>query len=153
MALLLLCLWAASDGFGDALYYARLGADSLPWNEHGALVLRRALALLAMWCAAAEAMIAAHHLGPGWLAMAPAAATLAAGVLAFSLFHNEAYNFARLLIAEQTVGRAWARFRFNYQSATTTARFDFDGPSRWWLAAAGLLLYLGAATGLFILAT
>lgn len=136
----ILCLWAAADGFCDALYYARLGADSFAWNEHKALLVRRA-AVLATACATAYD-VAAHTHG---MPLVWVAAQVVAFLPAFSLFHNEAYNFGRVVIIEQSAARAWAAFRFNYQSPTTTARFDFDGPSRWWLASAGVLLYLAAA--------
>lgn len=133
---LLFQFFAAFDGFCDALLYAAKGADSFKWNEHNPLVLRRCAAVLA----ALGAGFGAWWVGPDWLAWL--GCQVAASMLSFSLFHNEVYNFTRVWINEQDLRRAWSVFRFNYQSTSTSARFDFDGPMRWWMAAAGLVVFV-----------
>jgi hypothetical protein len=141
MLWLLYQLFAAVDGLCDALLYGRLGADSFTWNEHQPLTVRRGLALAAALGAAVDAVL----MGPGsvgrwslWLLWL--LCEVAACVLSFSLFHNEAYNFGRVWIREQTLAKAWAAFEFNYQSSTTTARFDFDGTTRWVMAGAAVVV-------------
>ncbi|QIX61871.1 hypothetical protein HER32_12030 [Hymenobacter sp. BT18] len=137
---LLYNLFALVDGFCDALLYGGKGAESFAWNEHAPLLTRRALAVLAAVAAAVEALLA----GPGEIEGVPLGLAwvlwnIPAAALSFSLFHNECYNFGRVLIREKTVARARKVFRFNYQSSTTTARWDFDGTARWVMAAAGVL--------------
>ncbi|MBG8553074.1 hypothetical protein [Hymenobacter guriensis] len=129
---LLYNLFALLDGLCDALLYGRLGADSFEWNEHAPLGTRRVVTVAAAVGAGADAVLA----GPGsaagvalwawWLGW-----EIVAAAFSFSLFHNEAYNFGRVWIREKTLTRAWDAFRFNYQSDSTTARWDFDGPARW----------------------
>ncbi|TGE22837.1 hypothetical protein [Hymenobacter metallicola] len=138
---LLFQLFAAVDGLCDALLYGMRGADSFKWNEHAPLVTRRVLAVLTALCASADAMlIGVASIGdwPIWLVWF-LWQTVAAG-LSYSLFHNESYNFGRVWIREQTLAKAWAEFRFNYQSSTTSARWDFDGTQRWVMAGAAVVV-------------
>ncbi|RPD46792.1 hypothetical protein DNI29_11545 [Hymenobacter sediminis] len=138
---LLANLWALLDGICDALLYGLKGADSFKWNEHAPLVTRRALVLACALAAGADAVL----VGPGQVGRFPLwvlwlGCEIAAVVLSFSLFHNEAYNFGRVWIREQTLAKAWAAFEFNYQSPTTSARWDFDGTTRWVLAGVAVLV-------------
>jgi hypothetical protein len=139
---LLYNLFALVDGLCDALLYGLLGADSFTWNEHRPLMTRRVLAVLAAVGAGCDAALTygGDPVGrfPIWLIWLVWEAFAAA--LSFSLFHNEAYNFGRVWIREQTLSKAWAVFEFNYQSPTTTARFDFDGPVRWVMAGIAVVL-------------
>jgi hypothetical protein len=151
---LLYNLFALLDGLCDALLWGLLGADSFKWNEHAPLVSRRGVAVAAALGAGADVALmpagAVEFAGaqvPYWLVWLCWQAGAAA--LSFSLFHNEAYNFGRVWIREQTLAKAWAVFEFNYQSPTTSARFDFDGPARWAMAAAAALLM---AVGMLLLA-
>ena len=131
---LLFQFFAAVDGLCDALLYGLLGAESFKWNEHRPLLTRRGLAVAAAVGAGLDAALA----GPHWLLWL--ACEVAACVLSFSLFHNESYNFGRVWIREQDLRKAWAAFEFNYQSPSTTARWDFDGTARWLMAAGAVLV-------------
>ena len=44
---------------------------------------------------------------------------------------------------------AWQEYRYGYQSPTTTARNDFNGRQRTWLAVAGALVLVGIYTAHF----
>ena len=141
MMWLLYQFFALVDGLCDALLYGLLGAESFTWNEHRPLLTRRALVLAAAVGAGLDAVL----VGPGAVGRFPIwllwlGCEVAACVLSFSLFHNEAYNFGRVWIREQTLARAWDVFRFNYQSSTTTARWDFDGTARWLMAGGAVLV-------------
>jgi len=141
MLWLLANLWAAADGFCDSLYYGMLGAESFKWNEHQALVTRRALVLAMAIGAGLDVFLVdgGNVVGlPVWLLWLTW--EMAAVALSFSLFHNEAYNFGRLWIKVQDFAQALREFKFNYQSPTTTARWDFDGPVRWYMAGGAVLL-------------
>ncbi|WP_400190657.1 hypothetical protein [Hymenobacter sp. B81] len=146
---LLYNLFALLDGICDALLYGQRGAESFRWNEHTPLTARRTAAVAAALGAAADAVLmpaGGVELGramvPYWLLWFLWQG--AAAALSFSLFHNEAYNFGRVWIQQQQLARAWQVFRFNYQSPTTSARFDFDGTVRWVMAAtAGLVMAAG----------
>lgn len=132
---LLYNLFAVFNGVSDALLYAGQAAESFDWNEHRVLVWLRAAAIAVALGAAGDALLcaASWEYTFAWLAW-----EVGSIVLSFSLFHNEAYNFTRVWInSKESFSQAWAVFKFNYQSSTTTARFDFDGRTRWWLAAGG----------------
>lgn len=139
MLWLLFNLFAVADGLCDALLYGMLGADSFKWNEHRPLVTRRGLALGAALGAGIDAVLVGVGSVEGWpVWLLWLLWEVAAIVLSFSLFHNETYNFGRVWIREQTLAKAWAAFRFNYQSSSTSARWDFDGPVRWVMAGAAV---------------
>ncbi|UOQ53035.1 hypothetical protein [Hymenobacter cellulosivorans] len=139
MLWLLYNLFAAVDGLCDALFYGMLGADSFKWNEHQPLVTRRVLAVLAALGAAVDAVLVGVGAVEGWpVWLIWLLWEVVAAALSFSLFHNEAYNFGRVWIREQTLAKAWAVFEFNYQSDSTSARFDFDGTQRWVMAGAAV---------------
>jgi hypothetical protein len=135
-------LFAAVDGLCDALLYGMLGAESFKWNEHQPLVTRRVLVILAALGAGADAVMTqgGEHIGrfPIWVLWL--GWEVVAAALSFSLFHNESYNFGRVWIREQSLRKAWAAFEFGYQSPTTTARWDFDGPVRWVMAGIAVVL-------------
>lgn len=128
-------VFAALDGLCDALMWSQKGADSFKWNEHRPLVTRRGFAVLAACGAGWDAV----HFGDAWAWWL--GCQVVACALSFSLFHNETYNFGRVWIQEQTFRKAWAAFRFNYQSPTTSARWDFDGTERWVLAGGAVLVF------------
>lgn len=137
---LLYNLFALVDGLCDALLYGLLGADSFKWNEHRPLVTRRVLVALAALGAGLDAVLVGVGAVEGWpVWLIWLLWEVAAAALSFSLFHNEAYNFGRVWIREQTLAQAWAVFRFNYQSSTTSARWDFDGTQRWVMAGLAVL--------------
>lgn len=134
-------LFAVLCGWLEAILYAERAAESFDFNEHGGMLLQRIAACLLIPLGVLEYC----WLGP-WLL----AAELVPMALLFPLSHDEAYNFTRLWLAHKTDasdGRehsdaiawhcAWAEYRYGYQSPTTTARNDFNGQTRTWLAAAG----------------
>lgn len=131
-------LFAISCGWLEAVLYARRGAEAFQGNEHMGMMLQR----LAAWLLVPVALLTQHYLGE-W----SQAEVLAAGLL-FPLFHDEAYNFTRLWLDYTAMGygdgearrMAWQVYRYGYQSPTTTARNDFNGRQRTWLAVAGCLL-------------
>ena len=146
-------LFAALAGWLEAILYARRGAESFSSNEHTGMTLQRLAVLLV--AAAAVGLFRWHGL---WLVLAEVVPT----ALLFPLCHDEAYNFTRLWIDMKALGdtalrpdtpaqisdqlawdEAWHRYRYGYQSPTTTARNDFNGRARTWLAIIGALLLLG----------
>ncbi|AHJ98952.1 hypothetical protein [Hymenobacter swuensis] len=152
MITLLYSLFAILCGVIEAVLYARRGAEAFQRNEHIDMTLQRiAAALLAP--AGAVLYIWQHSL---WLVVAE----LVPAALVFPLFHDEAYNYTRLWLthAERYVSMAtipgslcpdraawraaWIQYRYGYQSPTTTARNDFNGTQRTWLAVVGVLLLL-----------
>lgn len=154
-------LFALLAGWLEALLYARRGAGSFTYNEHIGYTLQR----VAVWLLVPVALAEAHWLG-WWVA----AELLPAGLL-FPLVHDEAYNFTRLWLdcraqldtglgilvpaADRDRGAlrlAWQQYRYGYQSATTTARNDFNGRQRTWLAVAGVLVLSVGATALLLIA-
>ncbi|TPG66065.1 hypothetical protein EAH73_11895 [Hymenobacter nivis] len=99
------------------------------------------------------AAVGRYAWGGPWLLLAEVIPT----ALLFPMVHDEAYNFTRLWIdwkgAPGTTptkllsdGEAFAaarkEYRYGYQSPTTTARNDFNGQERTWLAIAGAVLLL-----------
>lgn len=153
MLTLCYCCFAALCGWLEAILYAKRGAEAFGFNEHVGMTLQRVAAALLV----PLAMLAyAWH---GWWL----AAELLPAALLFPLCHDEAYNFTRLWLtfraqlAADYAGAdslswhiAWQQYRYGYQSPTTTARNDFNGRQRTWLAAAGLGLLLGLYLLLFL---
>jgi hypothetical protein len=142
-------LFAILCGWLEAVLYARRGAEAFTGNEHTGMTLQR----LAAWLMVPAAILASKWLG--WWALAEILPT----AMLFPLFHDEAYNFTRLwidkrafldsgphiLVAEERRDRvalrmAWLEYSYGYQSPTTTARNDFDGKQRTWLAIGGLVV-------------
>ena len=163
MITLLYSLFAILCGVIEAVLYARRGAEAFQRNEHIDMTLQRIAAAL---LAPAGAVLYIWQ-GSLWLVVAE----LIPAALVFPLFHDEAYNFTRLWLkwAEfymlqshyadpmagplptynpdlQGLRHAWSEYRYGYQSPTTTARNDFSGTQRTWMAVAGagilLALYL-----------
>lgn len=133
-------LFAVLAGWLEAILYARRAAESFSSNEHGGMTWQR----LAVVLVAAVAVLEYQWLG-GWLAI-----ELVPLALLFPLAHDEAYNFTRLWIdfrsqmstdyekADRLAWTlAWERYTYGYQSPTTTARNDFSGRQRTWLAIVG----------------
>ncbi len=161
MIVLLYSLFALLSGLIEAVLYSRRGAEAFARNEHAEMVLQRLVVLLLPL-----AGVWGYHLTSSWVYFL---AEHVAAVLLFPMMHDEAYNFARLWIdmrwgiqayreAGVTSGpmvdtpafqAAWKAYRYGYQSPTTTARNDFNGPQRTWLAIAGVVLW--AAAILFII--
>lgn len=167
MVALLFLLFGALSAFVEAVLYARRGAEAFRFNEHAAMVLQRAVVLLL-----APAGIGAYHWsGSLWWVLAE----LPPALLLFPLVHDEAYNFTRLWLRESektgpatavwgvnvskwvirlvpatpdglAFSRALNQYRYGYQSPTTTARFDFNGRQRTWLALLGLAAWGFAAS-------
>lgn len=147
MLALTYCLFAALAGWLEAILYARRGAESFSSNEHGGMTWQRLAVLLT---AAAAVLVYRWH--GAWLLAFEVLPT----ALLFPLCHDEAYNFTRLWLnwsappllpdarpGDWTAFRyAWREYRYGYQSPTTTARNDFNGRTRTWLAAVGLGLLL-----------
>lgn len=142
-------LFAILCGWLEAVLYARRGAEAFTGNEHTGMMLQR----LAAWLLVPVALLVQHWLGEWVLAEVLPTALL------FPLFHDEAYNFTRLwidkraaldtglgiLVPEVTRDKlawqqAWATYTYGYQSPTTTARNDFNGRQRTWLAVGGVVL-------------
>lgn len=143
MLALLYSVFGALCGWLEAILYARRGAESFSGNEHVGMVMQR----LAAWLLVPAALLVYHWHGLWALAEAVPA------VLLFPIVHDEAYNFTRLWIAcrsgmaadyEKGDRLAWITARdlyvYGYQSPTTTARNDFNGPARTWLAVAGAVV-------------
>lgn len=165
MSALLYQLFAVLAGWLEAILYALRGAESFDGNEHGGMTWQRIAVVLVAGCAVLEF----HWLGY-WLALEviPAA-------LLFPLCHDEAYNFTRLWLRwaefyqksealhvaagrpsapnpDQLARRdAWKEYRYGYQSPTTTARNDFSGRQRTWLAIAGGVGLAALYTTFFLL--
>jgi Zn-dependent protease with chaperone function len=154
MIVLLISIFAALSGCIEAILYARRAAESFTFNEHVLFGLQRASVLLLVLVAA---------LLPGYVGTkASACLELVPGLLLFPLAHDEAYNFTRLWLsarAELTAdaagadAAAWhvarALYVYGYQSPTTTARTDFNGKERTWLALGALVLWAAGAYFLF----
>jgi hypothetical protein len=154
-------LFAALCGWLEAILYGERGAESFSSNEHVGMTLQRASVVL---CVAAG-LFDYHFLGY-WVAL-----ELAPTALLFPMCHDEAYNFTRLWLTQSAKYQAmatipgslspdraawraaWIEYRYGYQSPTTTARNDFNGTARTWLAIAGgaLLLALYVLTTFHIL--
>lgn len=145
MLTLLYCVFAALCGWLEAILYSSRAAEAFDFNEHAGMMAQRAAA----WLLVPATVLIYHWLGLWVLAEVVPAALL------FPLCHDEAYNFTRLWIScrslmaadyEKADRLAWitARelYRYGYQSPTTTARNDFNGPARTWLAIAGGLALL-----------
>ena len=143
MLTLLYSAFGALCGWLEAVLYAQRAAESFSFNEHAGMMAQR----IAAWLLVPATLLATRWLGLWVLAEAVPAALL------FPLVHDEAYNFTRLWIScralmsadyEKGDRLAWitARqlYRYGYQSPTTTARNDFNGPARTWLALAGVLV-------------
>jgi hypothetical protein len=146
-------VFAALCGWLEAILYARRGAESFGYNEHGGMMGQRVAALLlapvAVWL----------YTRFGWwifLEVLPMA-------LLFPASHDEAYNFTRLwlscraaLAADYDKGDsvAWQTamqlYRYGYQSETTTARNDFKGHTRTVLAFAGVVLLVALYVACFL---
>ena len=147
-------LFAALAGHVEAILYCRQGAEAFRWNEHVALVAQRVSVVLIAAAGLADWLLFQEV---GWLL-----SQLPVVVLQFSFAHNNAYNFTRLwLTADDEFdlhanGRPYtwrlpfalarSRFDWNYQSATSTARFEFNGPERNGMALIGSLVLAGAVS-------
>ena len=150
MVALLFQLFGALSGVIEAVLYCRRGAEAFHRNEHIDMTLQR---LVVAALAPAGALLYAWH-GSVWGVVAELVPT----ALLFPLCHDEAYNFTRLWLKHteryqgkstrpsalnpDVAGRraAWREYRYGYQSPTTTARNDFNGHQRTWLAIAGATL-------------
>lgn len=146
MLALLYCVFGALCGWLEAVLYAQRAAESFTFNEHTGMMAQR----IAAWLLVPVTLLASHWHGVWVLAEAVPAALL------FPLVHDEAYNFTRLWIScraqlaadyEKGDRLAWltARglYRYGYQSPTTTARNDFNGRTRTWLALVGMVVLVG----------
>ena len=155
MSFWLCILLAAAWAMVEAILWSRRGAECFEGNEHVFLVAQRGLMVLSSCGAVADVLT--------WATWPVLAAQLVAFVLAFSFVHNNTYNFGRVWIdwvaelrkhpedAQQAfeteqldrlaLKLAWQRFRWNYQSASSSARFDFSAPERNAQAVGGLVVY------------
>lgn len=140
------CVFAALCGWLEAILYSARASDAFTFNEHIGMMAQRIVA----WLLVPATVLLYHWLGIWVLVEAVPAALL------FPAAHDEAYNFTRLWIScraqmsadyEKGDRLAWitARelYRYGYQSPTTTARNDFNGSARTWLAVAGGLVLVG----------
>ena len=158
-------LFAALAGWLEAILYALRGAESFSSNEHRGMTWQR----IAVVATAAVAVAEFQWLGY-WLAV-----EVVVAALLFPLVHDEFYNFTRLWLrwaefyqksealntaagrpsppnSDQLARRdAWREYRYGYQSPTTTARNDFNGRQRSWLAIAGGALLLALYARFFFL--
>lgn len=139
------CCFAALCGWLEALLYARRGAESFSGNEHVGMTLQRIAAVLLV-----PLSMLAYAWHGWWLS-----AELLPAALLFPACHDEAYNFTRLWLSFRAQMAsdyeradsiswklAWQQYHYGYQSPTTTARNDFTGEQRTWLAGLGLILLL-----------
>ena len=171
MIVFLYLLFGGLSGLIEAVLYSLRGAEAFGRNEHSEMFLQR-LSVALLPVAGAWLFKLTGSLEYVAFCLVPAA-------LAFPLVHDEVYNFARLWIREAekagTVagavigsfptwvlrvlpissadGRAFCRalhlFEYGYQSPTTTARNDFNGRQRTWLAVAAAAAWV--AGGIWIL--
>ena len=117
MIYLLYCLFAYFDGQGDGILYSRKGASALPGNEHTYLVMRRFVASLLYaggFCYGATM---------GWKGLMLLGVDTLCIALAFSFWHNGAYNLMRDKIGGTTKG-------WQYSSPTDTSKYNFTYPQR-----------------------
>ncbi|MBO2009192.1 VirB3 family type IV secretion system protein [Hymenobacter negativus] len=154
MVATLYLIFAAASAFVEAVLYARRGAESFTLNEHVVMGVQRAAVVLI----GPVALLLYHWTGSAWyVATEPLPA-----LLLFPLVHDEAYNFTRLWLAWRehvdmpypsggsaldriALRKAWDQYTYGYQSPTTTARNDFNGRQRTWLAILGLVAWATAA--------
>lgn len=117
--------YAALDGFNDALYYSRQGADAFTWNEHFMLTAQRAVFVL---CGAVATQVSIYQFGVLGLAWG----------LVFSFWHNLAYYYGRHLIDPNQP------FSLTYSSTTSSAKVELGFRARLVLAVVGcgLLIFL-----------
>lgn len=158
MLILLYSAFAALCGVVEAVLYSRRGAEAFTRNEHIDMTLQRAVVLLLV----PASILVFHWTGSWWYV----GAECAGAVLVFPMVHDEVYNFVRLWIRERealaqahyvvrglvrrwfgsedgyALGKAWEQYRYGYQSPSTTARNDFNGTQRTWLALTGLVVWL-----------
>ncbi|HEX8350417.1 MAG TPA: hypothetical protein VF598_10685 [Hymenobacter sp.] len=146
MVALLFLLFGAFSAFVEAVLYARRGAEAFAFNEHAVMTLQRAAVVLL----GPAALLLLHWTDSAWYVACEAVPAL----LLFPLVHDEAYNFTRLWIDykanplvpdNDAFGMARLKYTYGYQSPTTTARFDFTGRQRTWLAILGLAAWVLAA--------
>jgi pimeloyl-ACP methyl ester carboxylesterase len=143
MLALIYSVFGALCGWLEAVLYSTRAAEAFGGNEHGGMMMQR----IAAWLLVPATVLLYHWYGLWVLAEAVPAALL------FPMVHDEAYNFTRLWIAcrsgmaadyEKADRLAWITARdlyvYGYQSPTTTARNDFDGPTRTRLAILGGLV-------------
>lgn len=136
-------LFAVLAGWLEAVLYDKKGAEAFKWNEHVGMTLQR-IAVVLLVPAAVLLMIL--HFNPLLIIgeTGPAA-------LLFPLTHDEAYNFTRLWLkfeataapGEKSFKLAWQTYQYGYQSDSTTARNDFNGKERTWMAVFGGLVLVG----------
>lgn len=143
MLTLLYQVFAVLCGWLEAILYNKRAAESFSYNEHVGMTFQRIAAALMP----VASVILYHLTGQFWvlLELIPAA-------LLFPASHDEAYNFTRLWLTQRATmaddyekadSISWKlavrQYKYGYQSPTTTARNDFSGKQRTWLAAAGIL--------------
>ncbi|WP_216689000.1 hypothetical protein [Hymenobacter siberiensis] len=116
--------YAALDGFCDALYYSRMGADAFSWNEHLTLTAQRVVFVLCGLLATQVSMYQFAIVGLAW-------------GLGFSLVHNGFYEVGRQLID----GR---KLDYTYRSSTSTAKWDFTFKQGLWMAIVGIAVLIAS---------
>jgi hypothetical protein len=133
MLALVYSVFGALCGWLEAVLYARRGAEAFTFNEHIGMMAQRVAALALL-----PATLLAYHWHGAWVL-----AEVMPTALLFPLVHDEVYNFTRLWLNYtdsmgftdgQAFKMAWSEYRYGYQSPTTTARHDFTGAQRTWLA-------------------
>ncbi len=117
MIYLLYCLFAYLDGLGDGILYSRKGASALPGNEHTYLVARRFVAALLY---AGGFFYGAVM---GWKGLMLLGVDTLCISLAFSFWHNGAYNLMRDKIDGKANG-------WQYSSPTDSSKYNFTYPQR-----------------------
>jgi hypothetical protein len=154
MLTLIYCFFAALCGWIEAILYGLKGAETFKTNEHIGMTCQRiAAALLPV-----VSVVLYRWTGEFWILL-----ELVPAALLFPAVHDESYNFTRLWASwasrvnnaatvtgftdKEAFVRALNEYKYGYQSPTTTARNDFNGKQRTWLAMVGftLLLMLYAA--------
>jgi hypothetical protein len=142
MLALVYSVFGALCGWLEAVLYARRGAEAFTFNEHIGMMVQRVAALALL-----PATLLVYHWHGAWIL-----AELMPMALLFPLVHDEAYNFTRLWLTQSEKYQAmatipgslnpdraawraaWLLYQYGYQSPTTTARHDFTGAQRTWLA-------------------
>lgn len=137
MIYLLYTLYAYLDGQTDAFLYSGKGAHSVEENEHSWLVTKRIIAFAFTPIGFTYALLF------GWQAVFLIALEGIGSALAFSFWHNGAYNIMRARINGNTIKNADVyKYHWQYSSPTDTSKLNFTYPQRFQMVIASIITIL-----------